>query len=199
MNKILPQNDSKLLFQGLVIVLLVVVGVAAAQYLQTMMMLRIESITDLRLQTAVFDRVMRLPMRFISKYTTGDLASRVNSINQLRQLLGSGVLSTMLSSIFSVGYFILMIVYDSKLAIWAAVFTLISLLGLLYLTSQDIRLQMPLLETGAEITNFSLQSVMGLPQIRSAAAEPFVMLRWLRDVNRYALLQLRSNFTGSCV
>ena len=193
-NRILPQNDSSLLFEGLVIVLVVVVGVAAAQYLQTMMMLRIESITDLRLQTAVFDRVLRLPMRFISNYSTGDLASRIESINQLRQLLGSGVLSTLLSSVFSLGYFILMFVYDSTLAIWAALFTSVSLAALLYLTIRDIRLQKPLLETGAEITNFSFQSVMGLPQIRSSATEPFVLLRWLREINRYALLQLRSNF-----
>ena len=87
-NRVLPENDSALLLQGLAIVLVVVAGVAAAQYLQTMMMLRIESITDLRLQTAVFDRVMRLPMRFVSRYTTGDLASRANSISQLRQVLG---------------------------------------------------------------------------------------------------------------
>ena len=192
-NRVLPENDSALLLQGLAIVLVVVSGVAAAQYLQTMMMLRIESITDLRLQTAVFDRVMRLPMRFVSQYTTGDLASRANSISQLRQVLGSGVLSTLLSAVFSLGYFILMLVYDSKLAIWAALFTLVSLLGLLVLTIRDIELQKPLLETGAEITNFSLQSVFGLSQIRSAAAEPFVLLRWLKEVNRYALLQLRSN------
>lgn len=193
-NRILPENDSALLFEGLAIVLLVVVGVAAAQYLQTIMMLRIESVTDLRLQTAVFDRVLRLPMRFISKYNTGDLASRINSINQLRQLLGSGVLSTLLTAIFSLGYFILMFIYDSTLAIWASIFTLFSLSIIFYLTLCDIKLQKPLLETGAEITNFSLQSVMGLPQIRSSATEPFVLLRWLREVNRYALLQLRSNF-----
>ena len=192
-NRVLPETDSALLLQGLAIVLVVVAGVAAAQYLQTMMMLRIESITDLRLQTAVFDRVMRLPMRFVSQYTTGDLSSRVNSISQLRQLLGSGVLSTLLSAVFSAGYFVLMVIYDSSLAIWAAMFTLVSILGLLLLTIRDIQLQKPLLETGAEITNFSLQSVFGLAQIRSAAAEPFVLLRWLREVNRYALLQLRSN------
>ena len=193
-NRILPENDRSLLIEGLVIVLVVVAGVAAAQYLQTMMMLRIESITDLRLQTAVFDRVLRLPMRFISKYNTGDLASRVESINQLRQLLGSGVLSTLLSAVFSLGYFILMVIYDSTLAIWAALFTLVSLTALLYLTIRDVRLQKPLLESGAEMTNFSLQSVMGLSQIRSSASEPFVLLRWLGEVNRYALLQLRSNF-----
>ena len=131
-------------------------------------------------------------MRFISKYTTGDLASRIESINQLRQLLGSGVLSTLLSSVFSLGYFVLMVIYDRSLAIWAALFTIVSLTSLVYLTIRDIQLQKPLLETGAEITNFSLQSVMGLAQIRSSATEPFVMLRWLREINRYALLQLRS-------
>ena len=64
---------------------------------------------------------------------------------------------------------------------------------LLWITLRSIRLQMPLLESGAEITNFSLQAVMGMPQISSAGAEPFVLLRWLREVNRYALLQLRNN------
>jgi len=198
-NRILPENDSALLIEGLAIVLVVVVGVAAAQYLQTIMMLRIESVTDLRLQTAVFDRVLRLPMRFISRYNTGDLASRVESINQLRQLLGSGVLSTLLSALFSIGYFILMFVYDSTLALWSSLFTFLSLSTLLYLAVRDVRLQKPLLETGAEITNFSLQSVMGLPQIRSSATEPFVLLRWLREVNRYALLQLRSNFYNDAI
>ena len=193
-NRILPENDSALLLEGLAIVLVVVIVVAAAQYLQTIMMLRIESVTDLKLQTAVFDRVLRLPMQFISRYTTGDLASRVESINQLRQLLGSGVLSTLLSAVFSLGYFVLMFIYDSTLAIWASLFTFASLSTLFYLAICDIRLQKPLLEAGAEITNFSLQSVMGMPQVRSSASEPFVLLRWLQEVNNYALLQLRSNF-----
>ena len=192
-SRILPQNDQALLLQGVVVVLLIVVGSVATQFLQNLMMLRIESVADLRLQSAVWDRLMRLPMQFISRYTTGDLASRVNSINQLRQLLGSGVLSTFLSSLFAISYFALMFVYDAQLAFWASGFTLVAVLSLLWITWFSIQLQMPLLECGAEITNFSLQSVMGMPQIRSAGAEPFLLLRWLRDVNRYATLQLRNN------
>jgi ABC-type bacteriocin/lantibiotic exporter with double-glycine peptidase domain len=192
-SKILPQNDQALLLQGLTVVVLIVLGSVATQYLQNLMMLRVESVADLRLQSAVWDRVLRLPMAFIRRYTTGDLASRVNAISQLRQLLGSGVLSTLLSSLFAVSYFVLMFVYDSQLALWACLFTLVSLIALLMITWRSIQLQMPLIETGAEITNFSLQAVMGMPQIRSAGAEPFVLLRWLLTINRYALLQLRNN------
>ena len=192
-SRILPQSDQQLLLQGLMVVVLLVIGSIATQFLQNLMMLRLESVADLRLQTAVWDRLMRLPMTFLSQFSTGDLASRVNAITQLRQLLGSGVLSTLLSSLFALSYFALMFTYDAQLALWATAFTALTMSCLLWITLRSIRLQMPLLESGAEITNFSLQAVMGMPQIRSAGAEPFVLLRWLREVNRYALLQLRNN------
>ena len=192
-SRILPQSDQQLLLQGLMVVVLLVVGSVATRFLQSLMMLRLESVADLRLQTAVWDRLMRLPMAFINQFTTGDLSSRVNAITQLRQLLGSGVLSTLLSSLFAISYFVLMFTYDAQLALWASAFTLISMSCLLWITLRSIRLQMPLMETGAEITNFSLQAVMGMPQIRSAGAEPFLLLRWMREIDRYARLQLYSN------
>ena len=192
-SNVLPQSDQQLLLQGLMVVLLLVLGSVATQFLQSLMLLRLESVADLRLQTAVWDRLMRLPMTFINQFTTGDLSSRVNSINQLRQLLGNGVLSSLLSSLFALSYFVLMFTYDAELALWATAFTAVAMGCLLSITFRSIRLQMPLLVSGAEITNFSLQAVMGMPQIRSAGAEPFVLLRWLREVNRYALLQLRNN------
>lgn len=192
-SRILPQNDQRLLLEGLMVVVLIVIGSVATQFLQSLMMLRIESVADLRLQSAVWDRLMRLPMQFISRYTTADLASRVSSISQLRQLLGTGVLSTLISSLFAASYFVLMFIYDTNLAIWGSAFTFVSMIVVLNITWRSIQLQMPLLEAGAEITNFSLQSVMGMPQIRSAGAEPFLLLRWLVDVNRYATLRLRNN------
>ncbi|KZR65302.1 MULTISPECIES: ATP-binding cassette domain-containing protein [Prochlorococcus] len=192
-NRILPQSDQKLLFQGVTVVVLIVIGSMATEFLQSLMLLRLESIADLRLQSAVWDRLMRLPMSFISKYTTGDLASRVTSISQLRQLIGNGVLSTLLSSLFAISFFVLMFVYDNQLALWASAFTLVAIICLLWITWRSIQLQWPLLESGAEITNFSLQAVMGMPQIRSAGSEPYLLVRWLREINHYASLQLRSN------
>ena len=196
---VLPQNDQQLLVEGMIVVGLIVIGSVTASFLQNLMMLRLESVADLRLQSAVWDRLMRLPMSFISRYTTGDLAARVSSVSQLRQLLGTGVLTTLLSTLFSISYFVLMFVYDRELALYACGFTLLATLCVLFLTWRSIILQMPLLESGAEITNFSLQSVMGMPQIRSAGAEPFLLLRWLREINRYALLQLRNNIYSDAI
>ena len=198
-SRVLPQNDQQLLLEGLVVVVLIVSGSVITSFLQNLMMLRLESVADLRLQSAVWDRLMRLPMSFISRYTTGDLSSRVSSISQLRQLLGSGVLTTLISSLFSVSYFLLMFKYDHQLALWASLFTIVAVVSVLYFIFQTIRLQMPLLESGAEITNFSMQSVMGMPQVRSSGSEPFLLLRWMREINNYATLQLRSNFYSDMI
>jgi len=192
-SSVLPRSDQQLLLQGLIVVLLLVIGSVASRFLQSLMLLRLESVVDLRLQTAVWDRLMRLPMTFINQFTTGDLSSRVNAITQLRQLLGNGVLSTLVSTLFALSFFVLMFVYDAELALLATAFTVVAIICLVPISLGSIRLQMPLLESGAEITNFSLQAVMGMPQIRSAGAEPFVLLRWLREVNRYAQLALRDN------
>lgn len=193
-SRILPHNDQKLLLEGLAVVILIVIGSVFAQYLQTRMMLRLESVADLRLQTAVWDRLLKLPMSLLSNYTTADLASRVNSINQIRQLLGSGVLSSLLSSLFALSYFSLMYYYDANLAVWSTVFTFLSVVLIAFLIKKSVSLQMPLLESGADMTNFALQSVMGLPQIRSAGGEPYIFLEWLKRVSDNAVIQLKNNW-----
>lgn len=195
---VLPRSEASLLMESLAVVLMIVIGSVAVQYLQNLMMVRLETVTDLRLQTAVWDRLLRLPMSFLSRFSTADLVSRVNGITQMRQLLSAGVLSTLISTLFAGSFFVLMFVYEASLAWWATGFSLFSSAAMIWMARQSIRLQLPLQETGAEVTNFSLQSVMGVSQIRSARAEPFVLLRWLKDVDRYAMLQIRSSvYTNS--
>ena len=198
-SRILPQNDQQLLAQGLAVVVMIVIGSMSTQLLQSLMLLRLESIADLRLQSAVWDRLLRLPMSFIGQFSTADLASRVNAVGQLRQLLGNGVLSALISGLFAISYFVLMFIYDSWLALWASLFGLVAMLLLFWLLMRSIQLQLPLQESGAEITNFSMQAVMGMPQIRSAGAEPFLLLRWLQEINRYARLQLDSNLCADLI
>ena len=191
---ILPQSDSQLLIETTTVVLLIILGSSIVQYLKTLMTLRLESVTDHRLQTAVMDRLVRLPMTFISKFTTADLASRVNSISQIRQALGTGVITTLISSLFSLTYFVLMFQYDPELAIYAVILTVFSTSLILVLTWRSILLEKPLLEKSAEVTNFSMQAIMGLPQIRASGKEPYVLRRWLKTVNQQASLRLKNNF-----
>jgi len=110
--EILPQSQRRLLLDNGVVVLLVICASIATQYLQNLMVLRLQSVTDLRLQTALWDHVMRLPMAFLQQFTTADLESRVSAITRIRQQLSTGLISSLLSSVFAAVYFLLMVGYD---------------------------------------------------------------------------------------
>ena len=191
-SSILPEQQASLLLDTLFLIILIVIGSVAAQYLQQTMLLRLETVTDLRLQTATWDRLLRLPMKFFSKYTTGDMASRVSSISMLRQLLGSGALSTIVSSVFALSYFILMYQYDSTLANWAALITVLGISFVAWIASKQVKYQFTIQETEAEVTNFALQSLIGSAQIRSTGVEPFLFLQWMKRISKYARTRITS-------
>lgn len=191
--RVLPQQDAELLrFAGL-LSLLIIFALGVVAYLQTRILVRLQVIIDKRMQSGVWDRVMKLPMWFVGKFSAGDLSSRVLAITQLQQALSTSILTTGLQLLFSFAYFILMFNFDRGLAVWALLFTSVSLASITYLSYSQIRLQRPLQEVAAGITNSSLQNIFGLQQIRSAGSERFVLLRWLESINSYALTQLRLN------
>lgn len=192
-SRVLPQQDFQLLLYSALVSFLVIVSLGLVSYFQTRILVRLQAITDRRLQAGVWDQLVKLPMQFISRFTAGDLSSRVLAINQLQRLLSTNLLTTTLQFAFSFVFFILMFRYDRGLAIWSLVFTLFSLVIVSVIGYLQVRLQRPLQQLAADITNSSLQYILGLQQIRSAGTEQYVLLRWLSDVNRYAITQLKIN------
>ena len=188
---ILPQNDKDLLFQCLFIIVLLTISLTAADYLKNLMTLRLEGISDLRLQTAIWDRLLKLPMQFISQFNTADLASRVNSILKIRILLANGVITTVIAGFTSLSYFVLMFVFDYQLALWASGFSLASAICLSLITLKAVRIQELAILKYANMTNFSYQSIKGMPQIRSGGSEPFIFLNWMSEVDELTSLELR--------
>lgn len=191
--RVLPNADFSLLVFSTLIAVIVIAALSVAAYLQARMLLRIHTIADRRLQSAVWERLLKLPMHFLGAFSAGDLASRAQAVTQLQQIVNNSVVTSALGLIFGFAYFILMFVFDRGLALWALLFTVVSLVIVSWLSRLQVRLQRPLLNGSAEITNFALQAIYGLPQIRSAGAEAHVLLRWLAKVNDYALTQLRIN------
>ena len=189
---VLPQNQTTLLLESLILILLIGLGLVCANFLQINMLLRLETLTDLRLQTSVWDRLLKLPVQFFNQYSVGDLASRVNSISALRQLLGSGAISTLLSGVFAASYFVLMYQYNSQLANYALITSIISITIVGILAFRLIDFQFKLQENEAEIANFALQSLIGVAQLKTSGSTPYVFLQWLNRVSKLAKIKLQS-------
>jgi ATP-binding cassette subfamily B protein len=189
--RVLPESNIRLLTQGLFIGIIVVTFSVVFQYLQTIQMLRIETVADLKLQTALMDRLMKLPMEIFHRYSVADLSSRVLAITQLRQLLSSGIFTTMLSSLFAVTYFGLMFFYSFQLAVWATALTLVAVIYVLWLAFENARIQLPAAQYTADLTNQSLQSLQGLVQIRTSGSETLFLGVWGGRLKKLLSIEIR--------
>src|SRR5262249_30598338 len=86
---------------------------------QGIALMGLETKSDVTIQAAVWDRLLRLPLPFYREYTSGDLAMRANGINAIRQMVSGVMVTSLLSGAFSVLYFVLLCYYSPKLTLVA--------------------------------------------------------------------------------
>ena len=190
-DKVLPESNFRLLAEGLFIGLIVVFFTAAVQYLQSIQMLRIETLADLKLQTALLDRLLKLPIQFFNKFSTADLSSRVMAISQLRQVLSSGIFTTFISAFFALAYFILMYIYSPYLAFWATLLTFFSLIYICWLAYVSAVVQLPIAQLSADLSNSSLQALLGIVQLKTTGSESAFLSRWSIQLKKLLSFQLK--------
>jgi ABC-type bacteriocin/lantibiotic exporter with double-glycine peptidase domain len=189
---VLPQGDLQLILETSLVVLMVALCTVVSQGFSSLATVRMESLVNLRLEAALWSHLLRLPLDFFQKLGTADLSERVSSISTMRQLISSGLLNAALGMLFSISNLVLMFVYQAQLALIAGAFTLVSAVVMLVLVMQAARLEEPLQEGQAQVSDMGLQSVVGLPQIRVSGSEPFVFARWISDIGRLSLLMRRA-------
>lgn len=193
-NTVIPSSSINLLLQTLIPCIIILIVTSLMNYFQGLVLLLTETSVDLKLQTAVWQKVYKLPMFFFEKYTPGDLLSRVQAISAIRKALGNQAMLSVLQLLFSVVFFILMLIYDWKLAIGAILITIVSLIVVAFTIYRQTLQQLPFVEQQAELTNFAYQAITGLPQIRSTNTEPFLLLQWFKKVDASIQSQRRIEF-----
>ena len=188
---VLPLGDLRLIVETSLVVLLVALCTVISQTFSSLATVRMESLVNLRLEAALWSHLMRLPLDFFQKLGTADLMTRVGSISAMRQLVSSGLLTTGLGLLFSISNLALMFIYQAQLALVATAFSLVCAIVMVILVIQASRLEKPLQEGQARVTDMGLQAVVGMPQIRVGGSEPFVFEQWINQVVRLGRLMRR--------
>src|ERR1700693_4782861 len=83
-------------------------------------LLRLEGRMGAALQAAVWDRLLRLPVPFFRRYTSGDLADRSSVIGYILHTLTGSAIFSILSGVFSIFSFLLLFYYSWQLALIAS-------------------------------------------------------------------------------
>ena len=154
--------------------------------------LRMDGRLSAAIQAGVMDRVLRLPSRFLRSQASADLAMRVQSVDQMRRMVMSTALNTILNGMFGLSGFAVLFAYSVP-----AAFVAIGLfVFLVVLASLAGRSQLRALAQGeamtANVSSFTLQLIQNVPTLRAFAAERRAFNVWARNAAEMRTRSLRS-------
>lgn len=153
---------------ALLVVFAAVTGVLSAVH--GVALLRVESRLDAGLQSALWDRVMRLSPEFFRDFESGDLANRALAIGGVRHLLAGAVVSSLLGGVFSLFNWVLLFVFDVRLALVATLVMLVA--GAVNLASgaAQLRHEREKNRLAGEVSGLSLQLLQGVATLQTGGA-----------------------------
>ncbi len=177
-DNILPRADSNFLNWLGLGVLLIVLGQGVASYVRAHLLVRLQQETDEVLMTGFFRHLQSLPFAFFQNRSTGDLVERFAGNVAVREALSHDFLSLTLDCTLAIGYLMLLLWKAPALA--GAVLLLASSQALLLsFTHRTTRmLEDRALHARAKSSGYLLESLAGLPTLKSAGAEHHSERHW---------------------
>ncbi|MEV6999174.1 NHLP bacteriocin export ABC transporter permease/ATPase subunit [Streptomyces sp. NPDC093982] len=189
LGEFVPKAQTDLIVQFCLAVMISSVVAAAFMLLQNMTILRLEGRIEATLQPALWDRLLRLPTKFFTERSTGELASQAMGISSIRRLM-AGVGPVVAQSV-TVGAMNLSLLfwYSVPMAL-AAIGMLVVIAGVfLGLGLWQVRWQRRLVVLSNKLNNQAFQTLRGLPKLRVAAAENYAYGAWADQFARSRELQ----------
>ena len=178
LGEIIPRVDTALWVAAVGALALGGLGTAAVTVVSALSMVRIESRIDERLQSAVWNRLVSLPLPFFRKYVAGDLADRANGVSQIRRVLTGATAASVVTGVFSVFSFGLLFWYNARLALWAGALMLVLAAATWFCAIRQIRHHRAAFRAQGAIDGLVVQMISGLAKLRQANAEVHMLAQW---------------------
>ncbi|OAH10270.1 NHLP bacteriocin export ABC transporter permease/ATPase subunit [Streptomyces jeddahensis] len=188
---LVPNAEKSLIVQICLAIMVTSIVSAAFMLMQNLTILRMEGRIEAALQPAVWDRLLRLPTKFFTGRSTGELASAAMGISAIRRLLaGVGPVVVQASTVGAMNL-VLLLLYSVPLALAAIALLLVIAAVFLGMGLWQVRWQRRLVVLSNKLNNQAFQTLRGLPKLRVAAAENYAYASWAKEFARSRELQQR--------
>ena len=156
--------------------------------IRTLLSSRIGTKLNASVEAATMMRILSLPAEFFKSFSSGELSNRAQYINGLCTQMASMVLSTGLTSLFSLIYIAQIFIYAPALVAPALLVTLLTLLVTIIQMFVQIRISRQQMELASKESGMTYQLISGIQKIRLSGAERRAFARWGRHYAREAEL-----------
>jgi HlyB family type I secretion system ABC transporter len=196
-DKVIGNNSVSTLntFGTLLIVLAIVEGILTT--LRTNLFVDTTNRIDLTLGAEIIDHLFRLPLKYFEKRPVGELATRINELENIRQFLTGTALTVVLDAIFSVVYIAVMLAYSWLLTI-IALATLPAFILLTWIVSPIVRGQLRTkAERNAESQSYLVEVIGGIQTIKAQNIELRSRWQWQSKYARYVSAGFKTALTSN--
>ncbi len=184
-DKVISQNSPSTL--GYLIFFLVVINIfeALLTTLRTYLFVDTTNRIDLTLGSEIIDHLLRLPLRYFERRPVGEISTRVNELEKIRQFLTGTALTVVLDCIFSVIYVVVMFLYSPLLtAVTLSIIPVFIALTLIF--SPTIRQQLRTkAERNAETQSYLVEILTGIQTVKAQNIELRSRWKWQERYARY--------------
>ncbi len=154
--------------------------------LKTLIMARIQRRSIISIDAASMMRILSLPSDFFKKYSSGDIAQRMAYITSLSNTLSNMLISTGLTSLFSLSYLTQIFHYAPGLVTPALVIILVNVLFSLCSSLMQIGISRERMEKSARESGITYSLISGIQKIKLSGAEKRAFGKWSKSYSEMA-------------
>jgi ATP-binding cassette subfamily B protein len=196
-DKVIVQNSIATL--NVLGILLLVVGVfeALLTTLRTYLFVDTTNRIDMSLGSQIIDHLLRLPLRYFERRPVGELATRINELENIRQFLTGTALTVVLDAVFSIIYIIVMLFYSWQLTLvglgTVPIFVILTLIASPTISKQ-LRTKA---ERNAHTQSYLVEVMSGIQTVKAQNIELQSRFSWQERYARYVAAGFKTVITST--
>ena len=196
-DKVIVQNSINTL--NILGVLLLAVGVfeAILTTLRTYLFVDTTNRIDMSLGSEIIDHLLRLPLRYFDKRPVGELSTRINELENIRQFLTGTALTVVLDALFSVVYIVVMLFYSWQLTVVGLgtipLFIVVTLVAA-PTVSRQLRTKA---ERNAETQSYLVEVMSGIQTVKAQNIELRSRFSWQKKYAKFVAAGFKTVLTST--
>ncbi|MEH1936792.1 MAG: peptidase domain-containing ABC transporter [Nostoc sp.] len=196
-DKVITQNSIGTLH--ILGVLLLVVGIfeAVLTTLRTYLFVDTTNRIDMSLGSEIIDHLLRLPLRYFERRPVGELSTRINELENIRQFLTGTALTVGLDALFSVVYIGVMLIYSWQLTL-VGLSTIPVFIIVILIASPTISRQLRAkAERNAETQSYLVEVMSGIQTVKAQNIELRSRFSWQERYARFVAAGFKTVVTST--
>ena len=178
-NTAIPSNDRSLILELTLVLCAAGVVSSAFHFLQGTAFVRLQSIMETQAQSAVVDRLLRLPLAFFKTVPAANLAHRALGFSLIRRILARGGVVSVVGGLFAMANLAVMGWFSPRLTLIAVMLATMAAAFIATVNLIRLRFQKRAFDVECRTMGSAFQFISAMAKIRIAGAESRVFSLWM--------------------